>query len=166
MPGAFILDAPGTYVSEADGRLVIGNRPGLLHYAIAVGAPALSLALLWLFWHDAWWLGVGALVLFGLPSILVAFNSQRYVVTPGHVAMRGRAAGFRVSRDWPLPADSAVRIGTRIDRDQDSAMLWTCYQAQIRTAEGWMPIAESMQEGRARQFGERLARASGVGILA
>lgn len=165
MPGAFILDAPGTYVSEADGRLVIGTRPGLLHYSIAVGVPAFSLALLWLFWDDAWWLGVGALVLFGLPSILVAFNSQRYIVTPGHVAMRGRAAGFSVSRDWPLTADSAVRIATRIDRDQDSSTLWTCYQAQIRTAQGWMPIAESVQDARALQFGERLARVSGVEIL-
>jgi hypothetical protein len=165
MPGAFILDAPGTYVSEAEGRLVIGNRPGMLHYSIAVGVPAFSLALLWLFPHDAWWLGVGALVLFGLPSVLVLFNSQRYIVTTGHVAMRGRVAAFTVNRDWPLLADSAVRIDTRIERDQDAANLWTCHQVQILTTQGWIPIAESMQRGRALEFGERLARVAGVKIL-
>jgi hypothetical protein len=165
MPGAFILDAPGTYVSEAEGRLVIGNRLGMLQYSIAVGVPAFSLALLWLFRHDARWLGVGALVLFGLPSILVLFNSQRYIVTAGHVAMRGRAAGFTVNRDWPLLADSAVRIDTRIERDQETANLWTCHQTQILTTRGWLPIAESMQRGRALEFGERLARVVGVKIL-
>ena len=34
---AFILDAPGTYVSELQDGLIIGNRPGAMHYAIAVG---------------------------------------------------------------------------------------------------------------------------------
>lgn len=164
MLGAFILDAPGTYVSEAEGRLVIGNRPGMLHYSIAVGVPAFSLALLWLFPHDAW-LAVGALVLFGPLAVLVLFNSQRYIVTTGHVAMRGRATGFTVNRDWPLLADSAVRIDTRIERDQDAANLWPCHQAQILTTQGWIAIAESMQRGRALEFGERLARVAGVKIL-
>lgn len=165
MPGAFILDASGTYVSEAEGRLVIGNRPGMLHYSIAVGVPAFSLALLWLFSRDAWWLGVGAFLLFSLPSVLVLFNSQRYIVTTGHVAMRGGAAGFTVNRDWPLLTDAAVRIETRIERDQDAANLWTCYQAQILTTQGWIPIAESMHGRRALEFGERLARVVGVKIL-
>lgn len=165
MPGAFILDAPGTYVSEAEDRLVIGNRPGLLHYSIAVGVPAFCLALLWLFRHDAWWVGVGALVLFGLPALLVPLNSQRYIVTAGHVARRGRVAGFAMHRDWPLRADSAVRIDTRIERDQEAANLWTCHQTQILTNQGWIPIAESMQRDKAIEFGERLARVGGVKTL-
>jgi hypothetical protein len=165
MPGAFILDAAGTYVSEAAHRLVIGNRPGLLHYSIALAVPAFCLILLWFFRDDAWWLGTGALVLFGLPAVLLVFNSQRCEVTPGHVAMRGRAAGFRVTRDWPLPADSAVRIDTRIERKQETPDLWTSYQAQILTSQGWIPIAESMQRARALEFAERLAHVAGVRIL-
>jgi hypothetical protein len=164
MPGAFLLDAPGTYFSEAEGRLIIGNRAGLLHYSIALAVPAFCFAVLWLFRHDVWWLGVGALVLFGLPSILVVFNSQRYEVTAGHVAMRGRAMGFRVNRDWPLLDTSAVRIGTRIERDQEAPHLWTCYQVQILTTQGWIPIAESMQHGKVLEFAEALARVVGARI--
>ena len=158
MPGAFILDAAGTYVSEMGHTLVIGNRPGLLHYSIALAVPTLCLILLWLFRDEAWWLGAGGLVLFGLPAVLVVFNSQRYEVTVGNVAMRGRAVGFRVTRDWPLPADSAVRIDTRIGRDPDTAYLWTSHQAQILTSQGWIAIAESMQRDKVLDFAERLAR--------
>jgi hypothetical protein len=163
--GALILDAPGTFVSEAEDGLMIGIRPGVLHYSIAVGVPAFCLVLLWILRHDAWWVGAGALALFGLPSILVLFNSQRYEVTRGRVVMRGRAAGFRVNRDWPLAGDSAVRIGTRLHRDEETAFLWTSYLAQILTNQGWIPIAESMQRDRVVEFAERLARAADVKIL-
>lgn len=163
--GAFVLGAVGTYISEAEDRLIIGNRPGVVHYSIALGVPTFCLVLLWLLRNEAWWVGGGALVLFGLPSILVAFNSQHYEVTAGRVAMRGRAAGFSVRRDWVLPGDSAVRIGTRIEMDQETAYRWTSYQAQILTGGGWMPIAESTLRGAAVEFAARLARAAGVSIM-
>lgn len=161
MAGAFVLDAPGTYVADLEGRLVIGNRPGRLHYAIALGVPAGCLVLL-LVLRDVWWLGAGALVLFGLPAILVAFNSQRYEITPGHVAMRGRAAGIPVRRDWTLSGDAAVRVETRVERDPDSPTLWTAYQAQILTSGGSIPIAESTRRERAVSCAELVARTAGV----
>lgn len=163
MTGAFVLDAPGTYVAELEGSLIIGNRPGLLHYAIAIGVPAFCLALLGLL-RDVWWLGAVALVLFGIPATLVAFNSQRYEITAGRVMMRGRAAGFATRRDWPLPAGAAVRIGTRIERDEGTPYLWTAYQTQILTDNGWIAVAESMRRDRALEFAGRLARAAGVAL--
>lgn len=70
-----------------------------------------------------------------------------------------------MNRDWPLPGDSAVRIGTRTERDQDATYLWTCHQAQILTNQGWMPIAESMQRERVLEFAERRARVAAVNTL-
>jgi hypothetical protein len=77
--------------------------------------------------------------------------------------MRGRAAGIVVRRDWRLPADSAVRIGTRLDTDEGPSQ-WTIHQAQILTDRGWIALAESMERRYALEFAERLARAAGVGI--
>lgn len=77
--------------------------------------------------------------------------------------MHGRAAGIVVRRDWHLPADSAVRIGTRLETDEGPSQ-WTIHQAQILTDRGWIALAESMERRRAREFAERLARAAGVGI--
>ena len=161
--GAFTLGAPGTYVAEAGDALVIGNRAGPVQYSIAILVPAGCLALLWLVRDTAWWIGAGALVLFGLPASLVAFNSQRYEITKGKVAMRGRAAGIVVRRDWRLPADSAVRIATRLETDEGSSQ-WTIHQAQILTDRGWISLAESLERRCALEFAERLARAADVGI--
>ena len=72
--GAFTLRAPGTYVAEAGDALVIGNRAGPVQYSIAILVPAGCLGLLWLVRDTAWWIGARALVLFGLPASLVAFN--------------------------------------------------------------------------------------------
>lgn len=48
---------------------------------------------------------------------------------------------------------------------RDAVNLWTSHQAQILTSGGWIAIAESMQSGRALEFGEHLARVAGVKIL-
>jgi hypothetical protein len=107
--------------------------------------------------------GSAGALLFGLTAILVTSNSQRYEVSKGKLAMRGRAAGIVVKRDWRLPTDSAVQIGTRLETDEGSSQ-WTIHQAQILTDKGWISLAESMERRCALEFAERLARAADVGI--
>lgn len=165
--GAFVLGAPGTYVEERPGVLVVGNRPGGTVKALAAVMLAFGLGLAWFLWAELPWLGVLLGLLFGGVPLLALLNRQRWEVRRQHLALRGRALGHEVERDYPLAPDAAIRLGTRVEYDQDgSTPRWTTWQAQVRTAQGWVAVAESAQEGPAREFAQRLARVTGLPLQA
>lgn len=163
--GAFVLGAPGTYVEEAPGALVVGNRPGAYHKVLAAVMLAIGLASAWLVWPEVPALAALMLLLFGGVPLLAMLNTQRWEVRPGMLALRGRALGRAVERDLPLGPDTAVRVGTRVEYDQDgSSPRWTVFQAQVRAGGVWVGVAESQSEAAARSFAQRVAAAARVPI--
>jgi hypothetical protein len=160
--GAFVLGAPGTYVVEGPDRLVVGHRPGRLHAAVAALFLALGVACCWLLWPYVPGLGAVFLLLSGGAPLLALLNTQRWEVQRGVLRAAGRALGVRRERAWPLPPDSAVRVDSWTEADGDHPVRWPCYQAQVRTADGWVGVAEAAQAEPVRAFARRLAAAAGV----
>jgi hypothetical protein len=154
--GAFVLGGPGTYVEYGADRVVVGNRPGAFHFAVAVVFP-LGLLFLWWLLRDAGCVGALFFLVMGVPPLLILFNTQQWEIVPGALRARGRAFGIARSRDWTLPPDGGVRV----ERFQDSDG-WTTYQIQIGTAEGWIGVAEAANPEPVRELGARVAEVAGV----
>ncbi|MDP9352140.1 MAG: hypothetical protein M3P51_11435 [Chloroflexota bacterium] len=158
----FVLGAPGTYVEDRGEYLIIGNRPGMFHYVIAITFALVAIWVLWLLWPYAPLVAGGFFHLFSVPPLLILFNSQRWEITPGSIRMRGRAPGRTRSGDWLLPADSRVRIDSIWDSDEGSSGWY--YQAQKLTESGWVGVAESRDAEVVRRFGHRLAEVTGASL--
>lgn len=152
---AFVLGAPGTYVDEREGALVIGHRPGAFAWTVAVAWPALVLGTMWLM-RDAPLFVHAFLLLLALPATLAVLNRQRWEIRPGVLRMAGRAAGFRTERDWTLAADARARVETVPQTAPPR------YQVQLLTSEGWIAVAQSALPEPTRAFAERAAAAARV----
>lgn len=162
--GAFTLGAPGISWSERDGRLVVGHRPGVFLKVAMVGLTLLALGAAALLWPVSPWLAFGFAFVFTAPPALALLNHQRYELERGMVRARGRALGRTWDRDLPLGRDAAVDIAPRPERDADSGITHTAFVVRVRSTNGWVPIAESMDLGQARAFAERVAAATGAGL--
>lgn len=155
------LDGPGSFEEYAAARVVIGVRPGPWQYCAAIFAPLFGLTMGGFFWLiEIRWLGVLLGLLFAGAGLAALFFQQRTEITPGRVGVQVRQLGGSWSREWVLPADSACRVEGYPERDGES--LWTCYHAEIRTADGWIALAESLNRERAGAFTARMAAAAGV----
>lgn len=159
--GAFVLRAPGTYVRAAPDRFVIGNRPGTFHRVVAGGSLAVGLAAGYLFWTVEPILGGFIAFFFALP-LLTLLNTQRYEVFRGVLRARGKALGQEQQRDWPLPADSTVRILGYPYFDADGPTPWTAHQVQLRADGFWVPLAESLNREEVVPVARQVAAAAGV----
>lgn len=143
--GAFIIDGPGTYVEYRADSIVIGNRPGALLWSLTGFIWCITLSLGWLFWPHSRAIAALPSVVMGLPPILALLNRQRWEITAEALMMRGRALGMRTHKDYPLNADSRVRIAERPTWRQPLPAL----QVQVLTASGdWIGIAESRDRER------------------
>lgn len=161
--GALMLGGPGTYTEYTSDRVIIGNRPGALHWAIALVFGSIALLLCWLL-RDAPWVAGLFFVVFGVLPLLPLLCRMRYEISREGLQRRGKALGISQRRDWPLTADSAVRVETYQDRDSDNHG-WTRHQTQIRVREGWIGVSESGNLESARDFAGRMAAAAGVPLF-
>ena len=160
--GTFILGAPGTYVRSEPDLVVVGSRPGAVHRLVA-------LAVLLVGGGAGWALGerfgppAGVpLALLGLSGLVLLLNSRRYEVQRGVVRARGRMLGLPRRRDWPLPPDAVVRIGTRWELDHDGVTQWIYYQVQVKVRGGWIALAESGRSAPVREVAQHVAAVAGI----
>lgn len=158
--GAWNLQGVGVYVEHHPDRVVIGHRPGPVHYTIGVVFPALAVAIVVFVLRVApelWWLAAFFGLLFGVFPVLPLLNTQRFEICQGVARMRGRAMGFRIRREFRIPRDAAVRIEQMPFLD-GATHPWRRFQVQIRTEGGWLALAELLHEPEPlRQFAERVS---------
>ena len=81
---------------------------------------------------------------------------------PGRLALRGEALGRRITRDYAIGGDGAVRVSAWEERRSEGRHLWPVYQAQLRCDGVWIGVAEAGRIEPVRAFARRLATAAHV----
>ena len=147
--------------------LVVGSRPGGAHAALVAVALPVGLGGAWLFGLHAgmWWLGAVILLLFVAAPLLTLLCRVRWEVRPGRLARRSEALGRRITRDYTIGGDGAVRVSAWEERHSDVGHLWPVYQAQLQCGGVWIGVAEAGRIEPVRAFAEHLATAARVPLV-
>lgn len=154
---ALTVDGPGFYEERDGPELILGVRPGAGQYlaAFVCFGFAFGGGLLW--WVGLPWLGIPLSLLFAVGGIAAVRFRQRFQVTAGKVRVSVSQFGGSWSHEWDLPGNSACRV-----HSYRHAEHFPRYRAEIRTDEGWIPLAESLDPARVRQLAFRIAEAAGI----